>query len=112
MSEHEHNPFSEQQDKEPCTEQGQAGAINRDAMRERQVRIESVKYTKHHNRCLANIPDDEPIFVLRARDPLASTLVEEWARRARIAGVSPAKVIDALILADIMEEWPVKKLPD
>ena len=34
--------------------------------------------------CYAVADDDEPIFVLRANDPLAADLVREWANRYEI----------------------------
>ena len=35
--------------------------------------------------CLNKADDDEPIFVLRANDPLAPLIVREWAARYRRA---------------------------
>lgn len=55
---------------------------------------------------------DEPLFVLRAQDILAPEVVRDWAHRARAANVDPAKVVDALNIADRMEEWQIKKVPD
>ena len=55
---------------------------------------------------------DEPLFVLRGQDILAPEIVREWAHRLRVSGGDAAKVIDALNIADRMEEWQVKKLPD
>ena len=37
--------------------------------------------------CYAAADDDEPIFVLRANDPLAAALVREWANRYEIRKV-------------------------
>lgn len=68
--------------------------------------------TKFSNTRLANAADDEPIFVLRATDPLASETIRHWAAHALYRGVSPAKVQAALDLADEMRDWPTKKLPD
>ena len=31
--------------------------------------------------CYARLADDEPYFVLRAKDPIAPDLVQEWSRR-------------------------------
>lgn len=58
---------------------------------------------------------DEPLFVLRAHDELAPEIVREWARLARHEGVDAVKIVDALNVADRMEEWQVehgKKRPD
>ena len=35
--------------------------------------------------CYADAADDEPIFTLRARDPLAPILVELWVRMRQLA---------------------------
>lgn len=68
--------------------------------------------TKLSNTSLAKAADDEPIFVLRATDPLAAETVRHWAAHALYRGVSPIKVQAALDLADEMHAWPTKKLPD
>jgi len=36
--------------------------------------------TKHNNPTLENVADDEPIFVLRARDVTAPDTIREWAQ--------------------------------
>jgi len=61
---------------------------------------------------LTSIYGDEPIFVLRAQDILAPEIVREWAHRARVSKVNAQKVVDAQNIADAMEEWQVKKIPD
>ena len=59
---------------------------------------------------------DEPVFVLRANDPLAAGVVREWAERfmtVKAAGVGVAgmelrdlrKHQQALKIADAMENW-------
>ncbi len=68
--------------------------------------------TKHNSKALANAADDEPIFVLRATDVLAEEAVRHWAAHALYKGVPPAKVQEALGVADAMRAWPTKKLPD
>jgi hypothetical protein len=59
--------------------------------------------------CLLKVADDEPIFVLRAQDKLAPTLVRHWANLSMRAGEglgpSALKVVEALGLADAMEVW-------
>jgi hypothetical protein len=54
----------------------------------------------------------EPIFSLRAQDELASEVVRFWCEKAMERGVAPAKVKQALDIADAMDDWPTKKLPD
>lgn len=62
-------------------------------------------YDKHTSKCLENAGDDEPIFVLRARDELAPQLVLEWASVAYAAGTPRVKVMDARKVAAAMLEW-------
>lgn len=57
------------------------------------------------------IAPDEPVFFLRPKDPCAPDAVRAWAALAAIAGVPPATLEQALIQADRMELWPIKKLP-
>lgn len=62
--------------------------------------------------CFANALDDEPMFVLLARDPAAPALVREWAGQRRAAidlGRRPssdlAQVEEAEQCATNMETW-------
>lgn len=60
--------------------------------------------TKHNSSCLQKAGDDEPIFVLRAKDPTAPYIVRNWVRINE--GIQPAvKLAGALLLADEMEAW-------
>lgn len=79
--------------------------------------------TKYTDTCLQKAADDEPIFVLRAQDLLAPGVVRHWAELYCItqhgsehlltAGdCTDPKVREALALADKMEQWPTRKLPD
>jgi hypothetical protein len=61
--------------------------------------------TKHDSSCLAKAGDAEPIFVLRAQDQLAPIVIRKWAQLARQAGTPQRKVMQALLLADAMDEW-------
>lgn len=47
--------------------------------------------------CYAKLAPDEEYFVLRAKDPIAPSLIEIW--RLLRAGVSPFLIIDTLIQA-------------
>jgi len=65
--------------------------------------------------CLARAADNEPLFILRAKDLLAPLAVRDWAKRADAAGVSQEKIAEALSLAREMEAWQEiygKKVPD
>lgn len=69
--------------------------------------------TKLTDSCLMKAADDEPIFVLRAQDLLASQLVRDWAQRAAMfIGNDAPKVREAWALADAMDQWPTRKYPD
>lgn len=80
--------------------------------------------------CYANAHPDEPLFILRANDPLAAPLVRLWAlarsqrpamqtivnevaelqdRAARKNPPDPAKIQEALDCAAAMEEWRLFK---
>lgn len=57
------------------------------------------------------IPDDEPVFLLRAQDQLACMAVEYYAylcQRFR----APEVAAKAQEHAKLMREWPKKKIPD
>lgn len=65
--------------------------------------------------CFAKAADDEPLFVLRARDVIAPDVVRYWAHEARQYGVPAAKIAEAVALADRMLEWQKtrgSKVPD
>jgi hypothetical protein len=68
--------------------------------------------TKHNSVTLGKAQDDEPIFVLRAQDTLAPALVRRWADEAERAGCPAVKFIEARAVADAMEQWPTRRLPD
>lgn len=54
---------------------------------------------------LSRVAEDEPVFVLRAADVIAPTLVRMWAEQAEAHGSPPKKVNEALNLATSMEAW-------
>lgn len=60
---------------------------------------------KQTDATLENTGDDEPIFVLVARDRLAPDLVEEWAAQAQAAGAPMGKVGEARRHAAEMRHW-------
>lgn len=56
--------------------------------------------------CINRAGDDEPVFVLRAKDVLASALVRTWAEFADATGAhEPERAAEARELADLMDEW-------
>lgn len=56
--------------------------------------------------CLNKAAEDEPVFVLRAKDPIAPEAVETWARQSELSGAhEPRKISEARALAQSMREW-------
>ena len=62
--------------------------------------------------CLNKAHPDEPIFVLRAQDICAAQAVRYWGYLAQANGTPIPKVEEALKLADKMDLWIGKKIPD
>jgi hypothetical protein len=61
------------------------------------------------------IPDDEPVFVLRAKDAAAPDTMRAYARIAEASGADPALIALASSWADEMERWQIangSKAPD
>lgn len=54
--------------------------------------------------CLNKAKPDEPVFVLRAKDPLAPQTVRLWAAMA-FSVHEPEKRVEAEALADEMDKW-------
>ena len=54
------------------------------------------------------IPNDEPVFLLRAQDETASKTLRYWADLQKDDTVAAL----ARKHADLMDEWPVKKSAD
>lgn len=56
--------------------------------------------------CLNKAAIGEPLFILRANDPIAAQTVRLWAAMAECAGQhSEEKIASALRLADDMDKW-------
>jgi hypothetical protein len=62
------------------------------------------------------LPDDEPVFVLRAQDMIAADMVRLYsAHFLRVSDGSPEAIETywrILAIADRMDAWPIKKVPD
>lgn len=71
---------------------------------------------KGNDSCLAKVPEDEPIFVLRAQDRLAPATVRLWADLVDLfAGGPTEKTTEARKWAAEMEFWQRQhgtKVPD
>jgi len=59
-----------------------------------------------------NVPDAEPLFVLRAQDKLAAGAVKFYASQYLRATGDEKGNQSILDQAKAMEDWPTKKLPD
>lgn len=55
--------------------------------------------------CLGRSAADEPVFILCARDPVASIVVRTWVVLSRWRGVREAKLAEADNLAERMDAW-------
>lgn len=58
-----------------------------------------------------SVPEDEPLFILRAQDQLAPAVIRRWAELAYNYGSPAAKIEEALSVAKQMEKWPVQRIP-
>lgn len=84
------------------------------------IKREEVLALQEGRGCLGRSADDEPVFILVARDKFASRMVREWAdlvemeakRTAELTATRKAKIAEARTLAMKMDAWAVKKLPD
>lgn len=60
--------------------------------------------------CLGRSADDEPVFILTGRDPVAAAVVLEWADRREALGLNTpeerAKIAEARAHAFRMHAWP------
>lgn len=58
------------------------------------------------------IPENEPVFLIRAQDKFGAALVRLWADINAAHGGDPDLIRMALAHADKMQKWPVKKTAD
>lgn len=58
------------------------------------------------------IPEEEPVFLIRAQDVTSSVVVRFWAQIAEQVGADPEIVRLAREQADRMESWIPRKVPD
>lgn len=60
--------------------------------------------------CLNKAADDEPIFVIRAKDPLGAATVLQWAQAAERHNThEPERISQARMLANTMMNWRAAK---
>jgi hypothetical protein len=70
------------------------------------------KYGKVSLEKKPNVPDAEPLFVLRAQDKVAPGVVRFYASLYLRATGDESGYKGIISQAEAMEAWPVKKLPD
>ena len=58
------------------------------------------------------IPDDEPVFLIRAKDVVSGDVVRAWAMMAAKVGANMDIVMAAMEQAKKMDEWKQKQVPD
>lgn len=79
------------------------------------VSLETWQGGHRHHQAVAKIPEDEPIFVLRGQDQLATAGVAQWITMAERKGVNHAKVTSAgddLKAFNAFKQTHHTKLPD
>ena len=60
---------------------------------------------KNDDRCLDNVADDEPIFVLRANDELAPDVILYWVHLSMERELHRDKLDEARRWAKVMADW-------
>ena len=63
------------------------------------------------NSCMGRAAEDEPVFVLRAKDLCAAAVVRFWANMASEVH-DPGKVADARAVADAMDKYRDERWPE
>lgn len=58
------------------------------------------------------VGDDETVFVLRAQDVFAPSVIRAWIELVAAVRGRNAKVTEALDTAIAMERWSYRKVPD
>jgi hypothetical protein len=67
---------------------------------------ETVEQLARGEGCLGKAALDEPVFVLRAKDPAAILAIRIWCNIAHFLGAhEPAKIAAAQVIAMQMEQW-------
>lgn len=61
---------------------------------------------------LTEIPEDEPVFVIRAQDVCGAAAVRRYADLLVDVHADPDMIAKVREHADEMQAWPIKKLPD
>lgn len=68
--------------------------------------------------CFGDVPEDEPVFLIRGKDLLAADVVSDWITRAEMEGLVPADKINRAkehlqVIIEFQREHPDRcKFPD
>ena len=57
--------------------------------------------------CYTNAAEDEPMFVLLGRDPMAGILIKLWVQLRQDAGEDPAKLEEAMLCALMCDRYAI-----
>lgn len=60
--------------------------------------------------CLNKAAADEPVFVLRAKDPMAAMTIRHWVAMSSAGAHESIKLAEAMKAADGMDEWRNKNV--
>jgi hypothetical protein len=55
------------------------------------------------------IPKDEPVFLIRAQDPLFVPMLSHYAELAQLVGCDPRLVQSVIAHRELARLWPVRK---
>lgn len=58
------------------------------------------------------IPDDEPVFLIRAQDMISGDVLRDYSNRLERLNGDPVIIADVREHADKMDAWNIKKMPD
>lgn len=79
------------------------------------TKLETMRAAARGQGCLGRADDDEPVFVLRAKDALAADILWEWIHQARVNSVNSDKIDAAQDDLEAFRQWRKQhgtKLPD
>ncbi len=62
--------------------------------------------------CLNKAAADEPVFVLRAKDPMAAMTIRHWVTMSGAGAHESTKLTEALKAADEMDAWRSRNVPE
>jgi hypothetical protein len=70
------------------------------------IKEKEIELLRRGEGCLGRAAMDEPVFILRAKDPAATLVVRIWCQIAHGQGLhEPDKITDAFALAQQMDDW-------